>query len=333
MNGYIDSYRFMESEKIVRFLREELTESEKLEVLDWIDKSDENRSMFSELKNTMILADFFGKDQGSLSQNTTMNGSPGLGQFKKFKLLKYAASALIVLALGSLLLLQRQKIYQLTHNYVEYVVPNGQTSNIVLSDGSHVYLNSGSILRQYGNYFLLKRELHLEGEAFFDVVSNRKKPFIVRTSSFNVVATGTSFNVQAYSNSDFNDVTLVSGELSVNFDNKGEPLLLSSGEHATMSRNTSKFSLSKIENHQFVSWKEGIITFRNTRLEDLAKMLERTYNVRIVFADERTKEMRYSGTMLRYKPIDQILDILEMTSEARFEIETRTNEPNLITVK
>ena len=77
----------------------------------------------------------------------------------------------------------------------------------------------------------------------------------------------------------------------------------------------------------------GIITFRNNRLEDLAKMLERTYNVRIVFTDEKTKEMKYSGTMLRYKPIDQILDILEMTSEARFEIETRTNEPNLITVK
>ena len=54
MNGYIDSYRFMESEKIVRFLREELTESEKLEVLDWIDKSDDNRSMFSELKLSLI---------------------------------------------------------------------------------------------------------------------------------------------------------------------------------------------------------------------------------------------------------------------------------------
>jgi len=148
-----------------------------------------------------------------------------------------------------------------------------------------------------------------------------------------VVATGTSFNVQAYSNSDYNDVTLISGELSVNVNDKGEPVLLSSGENATMNRKTKKYSLSRIENHQFVSWKEGIITFRNTRLEDLAKMLERTYNVKIVFADEKTKEMRYSGTMLRYKPIDQILDILEMTSEARFEIETRTNEPSLITVK
>jgi len=323
----------MESERIIRFLREELTESEKLEVLDWIEKSDENKSIFNELKNTMILADIFGKDKGRLSLNTGMAGVSDLGQHKKFTLLKYAASALIILALGSLLLLQRQKVYRLMHNYVEYVVPNGQTSNIVLSDGSHVYLNSGSILRQYGNYFLSKRELYLEGEAFFDVVSNSRNPFIIKTSAFSVVATGTSFNVQAYSNSDYNDVTLISGELSVNVNDKGEPLLLSSGENATMNRKTKKYSLSRIENHQFVSWKEGIITFRNTRLEDLAKMLERTYNVKIVFADEKTKEMRYSGTMLRYKPIDQILDILEMTSEARFEMETRTNEPSLITVK
>lgn len=333
MNGYIVSYSSMESEKIVRFLREELIESEKLEVLDWIEKSDEHKLMFRELKNTMTLADLFGKDPGSISLETGNIGSPGMRQFRNSKLLKYAASVLIVVALGSLFLLQRQKIYHLTHNYVEYVVPNGQTSNIVLSDGSHVYLNSGSILRQYGNYFLSKRELYLEGEAFFDVVSDRKKPFIVRTSDFNVVATGTSFNVQAYPNSAFTDVTLVSGELSVIVNDEAEPLVMSSGENATMNRNTSKYSLSKIENHQFVSWKEGIITFRNTRLEDLAKMLERTYNVRIVFADEKTKELKYSGTMLRYKPIDQILDILEMTSEARFEIETRTNEPNLITVK
>ena len=62
----------MESERIIRFLREELTESEKLEVLDWIEKSDENKSIFSELKNTMILADLFGKDKGRLSLNTGM---------------------------------------------------------------------------------------------------------------------------------------------------------------------------------------------------------------------------------------------------------------------
>ena len=333
MKGYIVSYSSMESEKIIRFLRDELTESAKLEVLDWIEKSDENKSMFRELKNTMTLVDLFGKDPGNLSLNSGTNRSPGIGQFKISRFLKYAASALIVVALGSLLLLQSQKIYQLTHTYVEYVVPNGQTSNIVLSDGSHVYLNSGSILKQYGNYFLSKRELYLEGEAFFDVVSNKKKPFIVRTSSFDVVATGTSFNVQAYSNSDISDVTLVSGELSVIVDDEQEPLVMSSGENAIMNRHTQEYSLSKIESHQYVSWKEGIITFRNTRLEDLAKMLERTYNVAIVFADERTKEMKYTGTMLRYKPIDQILDILEMTSEARFKVETRTNEPNLITVK
>lgn len=322
----------MESEKIVRFLREELNESEKLEVLNWIDKSDENRAMFGELKNTLTLADVFGKDQPGLSLKDGMNTYPEKGNTVKFKLLKYAASVLIAITLGSLLVLQRQKLFQLTRNYVEYVVPNGQTSNIVLSDGTHVYLNSGSILKQYGSYFLSRRELYLEGEAFFDVVSNKKKPFVVRTSDFSVIATGTSFNVQAYKNSDHNDVSLISGELQVMTEGESEPLLMSSGEHASLNRITNKYSLSKTD-YQFVSWKEGIITFRNTRLEDLAKMLERTYNVRIVFSDIKTKEMRYSGTMLRYKPIDQILDILEMTSEARFEIETRTNEPNLITVK
>lgn len=333
MNGYINSYSFMESEKIVRFLRDELSESERLEVLEWIEKSDEHKSIFSELKNTMILADTFGKEQKNLRLTSATMASPDYGPVKALKILKYAASVLIVIAMGLLLLLQKQRINLLTHNYIEYVVPNGQTSNIVLSDGSRVYLNSGTILKQYGNYFFSKRELYLEGEAFFEVVSNKKKPFIVRTSNFNIIATGTSFNVQAYLNLENADVTLVSGELEVFVGNEGKSLVLESGQNAVVNKNTREYRLSRMAGDRYVSWKDGIITFRNTRFEDLAKMLERTYNVSIVFADEKTKDMGYSGTMLRYKPIDQILDILEMTSDVRFEIETRINEPNLITVK
>ncbi len=323
----------MESEKIVRFLREELTEKERLEVLEWIEKSDEHKTMFSELKNTLILADTFGKEPGNLNLISGTASSRRFGSVNALKLLKYAAVILIVIVTGSLFLLQKLRINQLTHNNTEYIVPNGQTSNIVLSDGSHVYLNSGTVLKQYGSFSLSKRELYLEGEAFFDVVSNKKKPFIVRTPNFNVIATGTSFNVQAYSNSDVSDVNLVSGELAVIVGGDGKSLVLSSGENVSVDRNTKECLLSRNEKNQYVSWKDGIITFRNTRLEDLAKMLERTYNVSIVFADETTKDMIYSGTMLRYKPIDQILDILEMTSDVRFEIKPRPNEPNLITVK
>jgi transmembrane sensor len=316
----------MENEKIVRYLREESTEAEKLEVLKWIEASEEHMSMFSELKNTMILADIFEKEK-----NPKLSLTEGSGKAVKF--LRYAASIIVIIALGSILLIQNQRINRLTRNDVEYIVPNGQTSNIVLSDGSRVYLNSGTTLKQYGGYAFSKRELYLDGEAYFDVVSNKKKPFVIRTSNFEVIATGTSFNVQAYSNLDVSDVTLVSGKVDLIIEEKNEPIVLSDGETAFITRSTQEYSLSQIKKDQYTSWKDGIITFRDTKLEDLAKMLERTYNVHIVFSDDKIKNMRYTGTMLRYKPIDQILDIIEMTSDVKFEIETKTNEPNIITVK
>jgi ferric-dicitrate binding protein FerR (iron transport regulator) len=323
----------MESERIIRFIRNELSESEKPEILDWIEESGENQAMYNELKNTLILTDTFGPAtksrrlaSGQMTSGRTVSG-------RLIRVLGYAASVLIIVTAGLLVIIQHKRISVLSQNHVEYVVPNGQTSNVVLSDGTHVYLNSGSTLRYNADYSIAGREVFLVGEAYFDVVTDKSKPFIVHTSSFDVFATGTSFNVQAYPDSDISDVTLVSGKISVVSGLLDEPLALASGNNVSLYRNTNEFRLSKIEGSQYVSWKDGIITFRNARLGDIAKMLERTYNVTIVFADEKTKDVQYNGTMLRYKPIDQILDILELTSDIRFDIETRANEPNLITIK
>jgi ferric-dicitrate binding protein FerR (iron transport regulator) len=323
----------MESERIIRFLRNELSESEKPEILDWIEESGENQAMFNELKNTLILANTFGAGTESRGLTSGHVTSGRAGSVRLTRVLGYAATVLIIVTAGLLVFIQYKRINMLSQNHVEYVVPNGQTSNVVLSDGTHVYLNSGSTLKYNADYSISGREVFLVGEAYFDVVTDKSKPFIVHTSSFDVFATGTSFNVQAYPNSDISDVTLVSGKVSVVSGFMDEPLALASGNNVSLYRNTNEFRLSKIEGSQYVSWKDGIITFRNARLGDIAKMLERTYNVTIVFADEKTKDVQYNGTMLRYKPIDQILDILELTSDIRFDIETRANEPNLITIK
>jgi ferric-dicitrate binding protein FerR (iron transport regulator) len=323
----------MEKKKIVQFLRNQLTELEKLEVLDWIESSSANQDIFNEIKNIWVLTDTFGKEPKVKHSEPKFMADKTRRSIKMVDLIKYAAISLIAIAIGALFYIQGHKLHQVSQQVNEYIVPNGQTSNILLSDGSRVYLNSGSILKYSGSYAIKERVLYLEGEAFFDVVSNKKKPFIVKTALFDVRATGTSFNVQAYTNSDISDITLVSGSLSVVSQLAHKPLQLTSGEKASLNRKTDKFKLSMAGNSQYISWKEGIITFRNARLEDIAKMLERTYNVTISFTDEKTKDLLYSGSMLRYKPIDQVLELLELTSDISYNIETKANEPNLITIK
>jgi len=323
----------MKEKKIVQFLQNQLGEAEKLEVLNWIESTSENQKTFNELKNAWILGDTFGYERGAKQDDTKYIVKHHLHTTMMILIFKYAAIGLMLISIGALLYSQGHKLSQLSHQINEYVVPNGQTANIILCDGTTVYLNSGSVLKYSGSYAIKERELFLEGEAFFDVVSNKNKPFIVRTAQFDVRATGTSFNIQAYPNSDISDVTLVSGTLTVETIKDLYPIVLSSGENASLNRNTNEIKLSKVEQNQYISWKEGIVTFRNARLEDIAMMLERTYNVKILFSNEKTRNLRYNGTMLRYKPIDQILNIIELTSDIKFNIETRANEPNLITIK
>jgi transmembrane sensor len=216
--------------------------------------------------------------------------------------------------------------------YTEIVVPLGQMTQINLSDGSKIWLNSGSVFRYPIEFDKSLREVYLDGEAFMEIARDKHHPFIAHTKSFSAEVLGTSFNISAYSTSVHANLTLVEGSVLLCSEDQKWNKTLVPGQIAEMA--DGKIHIVSDANTDFyTSWKEGKIVFRNETLEEIAKKMERWYNVEIRFKDVELKGLQFSGTFLKYKPVEQVFKSLSiMNDRIDFVYETRNDQKNLISI-
>jgi len=162
-------------------------------------------------------------------------------------------------------------------------VPYGKRFNVVFSDGSKAYLNSGSIIK-YPVKFIenKKREVFLEGEAFFDVTENKNNLFVVNSNGINVEVYGTKFNVRNYSE-DFNsDIVLVEGSVGIKNSEILEGTILKPGFKGSVNKENFSVETNKVNTKIYTSWIDGEVIFRNETFSQILKKLERLYNVTII---------------------------------------------------
>lgn len=231
--------------------------------------------------------------------------------------LAYAAVLMLVFFLGNVfhsILLTPNIPFQ----YAEIDVTYGQTNHLTLFDGTEVWLNSGTKFRYPNRFNAGERKVYVEGEAFFKVTPNKKLPFKVQAGEMEVEVLGTSFNVSAYPDDSLQSVVLVEGKVQINSAKGKEIGQLLPGQMAFQTPDQG-IRVQNVSTSEYTNWKDGVLNFREERLEDLAKKLERWYNVEISFGNEKLKGHLITGTILRNKPIDQIIDVLEMTAPVRFE--------------
>jgi hypothetical protein len=162
-------------------------------------------------------------------------------------------------------------------------VPYGKRFNVVFSDGSKAYLNSGSIIK-YPVKFIenIKREVFLEGEAFFDVTENKNNLFVVNSNGINVEVYGTKFNVRNYSE-DFNsDIVLLEGSVGIKNSEILEETILKPGFKGSVDKENFSVETTKVNTKIYTSWIDGEVIFRNETFSQILKKLERLYNVTII---------------------------------------------------
>ncbi len=145
--------------------------------------------------------------------------------------------------------------------------------------------------------------------------------------------TGTSFNVNASPFDKEVNITLVEG--SVNLSNTNGRFLskMEPGENARIDASSNKLNISEVDIDYYISWQRGIIMFTNKSLGEIALDLEKWYNVIIIFSDQKMKEIKYSGAIMKNKPIDQVLEILNLTSNFEYEMDIKDNKVSVITIK
>ena len=321
----------MDNSTITRYLSGVASEQEVKELFQWINTSTENRKDFIEMKKNWALTSVSRENKETAWRNFILAKQKfSKNKFFKKQFIQVAASILVIFSLGfatQRLISSNSKLWYSSNIIIE--VPAGEMSKLTLSDGTSVILNSGTTFTYSGSFSEGNRIVELDGEAFFDVAKDNKHPFIIKTKLLDFKVYGTSFNIEAYPKSNKVSTTLVKGSLGF-VNKKGDELgKLVPGENLLYS-GSDEINITKVSLDLYTSWKEGAITFRNEKLKDVAIKLERWYNVEIVIRNPKLADELYFGTVMKNKPIDQILKVLQITSSLKYQIIPRNDEPALI---
>jgi transmembrane sensor len=224
--------------------------------------------------------------------------------------LKYAAVILVAIGLGLLWTLSGQKQVQETtivaDYWQNYETPLGVKSTITLSDGSIVTLNSGSRIRYVENFTGPRREVFLEGEAFFEVAKDSLKPFIVHTEDLSTQALGTSFNIKAFRGK-LIEISLVTGLVEVKVQNGKNKELITPGEGIISMPGGEDWKRQKVNLEHITAWMNKTIVFEDTPFLTAVHTLENWYGVRIHLLNFKDESLKVSG---KYKDetLKNILD-------------------------
>lgn len=194
-------------------------------------------------------------------------------------------------------------------------------SHLVLPDGTRVIVNGNSKLSYPRSYNQQLREVYLEGEAFFDVVKDSLRPFIVHTSTIDIKVLGTAFNVRAYSGEENTETTLIRGSVDISLKKQGNKVIrLRPNEKVVVkNKDTAAIALERVKpigkDSALVEtkWKQSRIVFEQERLADLIPQLEQWFNVRIHVADTRLLNRRFSG-QFEHESLEEVLEVFSMVA-------------------
>jgi transmembrane sensor len=206
------------------------------------------------------------------------------------------------------------------NGYNQLIVPYGKRSTLLLSDGTKVWLNSGSRL-VYAPVFKGKtREVYLEGEGYFEVTKNANKPFLVKTDFLQVKVYGTKFDVQAYKSDNEYNTILLEGNVSLDLKENPNPkeIFLTPNQKASLFKEQNEVLLSDIDNtEKYIGWIDGYLKFENETVNELIKRVSHYYNITI---DSRLESnlAKFSGKLdLKDEP-ERVVANLALISKTRY---------------
>jgi len=195
--------------------------------------------------------------------------------------------------------------------------PRGGQYQIILPDGTKVWLNAASTLKFPQTFSgLVNRKVELSGEAYFEVTKDNGHPFIVESNKQTVKVLGTQFNINSYSDEPNIKTTLIEGSVNVNNNTILKPNQQSINSGGTI-------IVKEVDTDPTIAWKNGEFAFSNESLKSIMKKIARWYDVEVVYQNNRIGEKTFGGSISRFKKVSQLLCMLELTGKVKFKIEGR----------
>lgn len=189
-------------------------------------------------------------------------------------------------------------------------VPAGQCVNITLPDGSNIWLNAQTTIQYPISFNKCERMIKLDGEAYFEVVKDKKRPFIVNTKECCVEVLGTKFNVDAYSSRDKFETVLMEGSVKVSMHSNPEESISLKPDNKVY-RSNGRLLTEKMKNFERYRWKEGLICFQNEPFNVVMEDFEKFYGLKIVVNNQKVTRYLYTGKFKQTDGIDYALSLLQ----------------------
>jgi len=204
--------------------------------------------------------------------------------------------------------------------YNTITVPRGGQYQLVLADGTKVWLNSASTMKFPVAFNGKDRQVELSGEAYFEVVKNPSQPFKVVVNGITVQDLGTHFNVMGYSDDKEVKTSLLEG--SVKLSGNKATAILKPGEQGALNDQQNAFKIEEVDMDNVVAWKNGLFAFNDEDIQTIMKRISRWYDVDVVFS-QQLKRKNFGGTISRFSDVSQVLKDLELTGSIHFKVEGR----------
>jgi len=241
------------------------------------------------------------------------------------KVYKKIAAFLLIPILGLGIWYGVSQINTTSVQYTETIAPRGQKSQIVLADGTKVWLNSDTKIKYPGNFSKNQRDVFLDGEAFFEVAKNAHQPFIVHTSGVNVKVLGTKFNVKAYSDEDQIETSLFEGKINLLINNSASADVIEKvivpGQSFVYSKSDHQLASNRFPKDEINGWKKNQLIFKDDTFSNLVRKVERWYNVKVVYDEKLFNDRRLTVELYEGERLERLMDIISLTLSVDFKYE------------
>lgn len=295
----------MNKELLYRFFQDNTNQEEEKRIRQWMDASDVNRKTFM-LERKIYDATLLS------SPNTSKTNRKGHSTV--WYSISTAAAVMTLLIVSTLYI--RTLLQEHTPEYNTLVVPAGQRIHLILADNTDIWLNANSTFRYPTEFSRKERTVYLDGEAFFNVSKDDKKPFMVKTASGDIRVTGTLFNVEAYSKYRGFETSLFEGSVEIYKDDH-KLTTLKPDEKSYLK--DGELYVTQITDRDKYLWKDGLIAFNNKTLEDILLSLEKYFDIRIQVSTNSLPQHTYTGKFRHSDGVDYALRVLQRSIRFTYE--------------
>jgi ferric-dicitrate binding protein FerR (iron transport regulator) len=319
-----------EKNLIVRHLTGKATEKEEKELLDWIEEREENKNFFLQTKSVWQTTgsakiDFSPDKEWKKIHKRINKSEPSFPRSFWIRFAKTAAVFIFAFTIGWIL---KTHLTQNTgRTWLQVQVPAGQITKVVLSDGSKVWIDSETTFRYPSDFSQNGRNVILDGQAYFEVAENRNSPFTVSTDLMDVKVLGTRFSLSAYKEDRQVRATLLDGEIVLkNKISESKESILYPGDQARYDKKTNELKIQHLPDKEQgeIGWLNGRYEFFDEPLYHILNVASRWYNVDFIINDDSLKNNRFTGVMKRDYPVDQLLKLIQKTSDVIIEKNDKT---------